>query len=50
MKSITFTTGEFKEEKTSAWLVGFIKFTQMIGALDLLKDYNDPRNLDRQTS
>ncbi len=25
MKSITFTTGKFKEEKTSAWLVGFIK-------------------------
>jgi hypothetical protein len=38
MKSITFTTGEFKEEKTSAWLVGFIKFTQMIGAFDLLGD------------
>jgi len=36
MKSITFTTGEFKEEKTSAWLAGFIKFAQTLGALDLL--------------
>lgn len=36
MKSITFTTGEFKEEKTSAWLIAFIKFAQTIGAFDLL--------------
>jgi transposase len=36
MKSITFTTGEFKEEKTSAWLAGFIKFAQTLGALSLL--------------
>lgn len=36
MKSITFTTGEFKEEKTSAWLVAFIKFAQTLGALSLL--------------
>lgn len=36
MKSITFTTGEFKEEKTSAWLAGFIKFAQTLGALELL--------------
>lgn len=36
MKSITFTTGEFKEEKTSAWLAAFIKFAQTLGALDLL--------------
>jgi len=28
MKSITFSTGEFKQEKTSAWLVAFIKFAQ----------------------
>lgn len=38
MKSITFTTGEFKEEKTSAWLVAFIKFAQTLGALDLLSN------------
>lgn len=37
MKSITFTTGEFKEEKTSAWLVAFIKFAQTLDALDLLE-------------
>ena len=37
MKSITFTTGEFKEGKTSAWLAGFIKFSQTLGALDLLE-------------
>ncbi len=37
MKSITFTTGEFKEEKTSAWLVAFIKFSQTTGALNLLE-------------
>ena len=37
MKSITFTTGDFKEEKTSAWLAGFIKFARTIGALDLLE-------------
>ena len=37
MKSITFTTGDFKEEKTSAWLAGFIKFAQTIDALDLLE-------------
>ncbi|HQF37388.1 MAG TPA: transposase [Candidatus Dojkabacteria bacterium] len=36
MKSITFNTGEFKVEKTSAWLVAFIKFAQTLGALDLL--------------
>lgn len=36
MKSITFNTGEFKVEKTSAWLVAFINFAQTIGALDLL--------------
>jgi len=36
MKSITFNTGEFKEEKTSAWLVAFIKFAQTLGALELL--------------
>jgi len=37
MKSITFTKGEFKEDKISAWLAGFIKFTQTIGAFDLLE-------------
>lgn len=37
MKSITYTTGEFKEEKTSAWLVSFIKFAETIGALELLE-------------
>lgn len=36
MKSITFNTGEFKEEKSSAWLVAFIKFAQTVGALELL--------------
>jgi hypothetical protein len=36
MKSITFNTGEFKVEKTSAWLVAFIKFAKTLGALDLL--------------
>ncbi len=36
MKSITFTTGEFKEEKTSAWLIAFIKFGQAVGAFELL--------------
>jgi hypothetical protein len=40
MKSITFITGEFKEEKTSAWLVAFIKFAQTLGALDLLGQVN----------
>lgn len=37
MKSITFNTGEFKVEKTSAWLVAFIKFAQTLGALELLE-------------
>lgn len=37
MKSITFDTGEFKEEKTSAWLAGFLKFAQTIGVLELLE-------------
>lgn len=37
MKSITYVTGEFKEEKTSAWLVAFIKFGQALGAFDLLE-------------
>ena len=36
MKSITFITDEFKEEKTSAWLIAFIKFGQTVGAFDLL--------------
>ena len=36
MKSITFITGEFKEEKTSAWLIAFINFGQTVGAFDLL--------------
>lgn len=36
MKSITFNTGEFKVEKSSAWLVAFIKFAQTVGALELL--------------
>lgn len=36
MKSITFNTGEFKVEKTSAWLVAFIKFAQTLCALELL--------------
>jgi hypothetical protein len=36
-EKFTFTTGEFKEEKISAWLAGFIKFTQTIGAFDLLE-------------
>ena len=36
MKSITFTTGEFKEEKTSAWLIAFIKFAQALDAFELL--------------
>ena len=36
MDSVSFTTGEFKQEKTSAWLVAFIQFAQKLGALDVL--------------
>ena len=35
MKIITFNTGKFKEEKTSAWLIAFIKFAQTLDALEL---------------
>lgn len=38
MKSITFSTGEFKEEKTSAWLVTIIKFAQSLGVFEFLQD------------
>jgi hypothetical protein len=37
MNKISFDIGEFKEEKTSAWLAGFLKFAQTIGALELLE-------------
>jgi len=37
MNIITFETGEFKEEKTSAWLAGFLKFAQSIGVLEILE-------------
>jgi hypothetical protein len=37
MKNIIFDTGEFKEEKTSAWLAGFLKFAQTIEVFELLK-------------
>ncbi|HEX9061597.1 MAG TPA: transposase [Clostridia bacterium] len=36
-KSITFSTGEFKVEKTSAWLISFIKFSEQISAFEPLK-------------
>ncbi len=34
-KSISFETQELKEEKTSAWLVGFIKFAEKIDVFNL---------------
>lgn len=37
MKSITFSTGEFIAEKTSAWLVSFIQFAEKIKALSLFE-------------
>ncbi len=37
MKNITFDTGEFEEEKTSAWLAGFLKFAQTIEVFELLE-------------
>lgn len=36
-KSITFSTGKFKVEKTSAWLISFIKFGEQISAFEPLK-------------
>lgn len=36
MKSITFTTGEFNQEKTSAWLVTFVKYVQKLNFVSLL--------------
>ena len=36
-KSITFSTGKFKVEKTSAWLVSFLKFTEQITGFEQLK-------------
>jgi hypothetical protein len=36
MKSISFNTGEFKQEKTSAWLLAFMQFGKTIGVFDLL--------------
>ena len=36
-KSITFSTGEFKVEKTSAWLVSFIKFAEQISGFEPLQ-------------
>lgn len=36
-KSITFSTGEFKVEKTSAWLVSFLKFAEQISGFEPLK-------------
>jgi len=40
MKSITFSTGEFIAEKTSAWLVSFIQFGKKIEALSLFEQVN----------
>ncbi len=37
MKSITFITGEFKQEKTSAWLVTFVKYVQKLDFVSLLE-------------
>jgi hypothetical protein len=36
-KSISFSTGEFKVEKTSAWLVSFVKFAEQINGFEPLK-------------
>lgn len=36
-KSIIFSTGEFKVEKTSAWLVSFLKFAEQINGFEPLK-------------
>jgi hypothetical protein len=36
MKSITFTTGEFKLEKTSAWLVAFTKIAGKLDVFNML--------------
>lgn len=36
-KSITFSTGEFKVEKTSAWLVSFLKFAEQLSGFEPLK-------------
>lgn len=36
-KSISFSTGEFKVEKTSAWLVSFLKFAERISSFEALK-------------
>jgi len=38
MKSISFTTGEFKQEKTSAWLVAFVKYAQKLDFVSLLDE------------
>lgn len=37
VESVTYTTGEFKEEKTSAWLVAFIEYAQKAGVFDVLE-------------
>lgn len=36
-KSISFSTGEFKVEKTSAWLASFLKFAEQISGFEPLK-------------
>jgi len=36
-KIISFSTGKFKVEKTSAWLVSFLKFADQISAFEPLK-------------
>lgn len=36
-KGISFSTGEFKMEKTSAWLISFIKFAEQISGFEPLK-------------
>jgi hypothetical protein len=36
MKSITFTTGEFKLEKTSAWLAAFTKIAGKLDVFNML--------------
>ncbi len=37
MKSISFNTGEMKQEKTCVWLLAFIQFGKKIGVFDLLE-------------
>lgn len=38
MKSISFITGEFEQEKTSPWLVAFVKYAQKLDFVSLLDE------------